>query len=488
MCGVGLFTKRTRTCSEFPSSKVAGRKDVSLSPHSDRAFGVEFEFVAQGVSRHAALRDAVKELQTCAERTSVSKSCSRTSECSVYDFCHHGRCQNRTRCSERAGIKCPPSMSWNFITDGSVKPLTAEQAHQAGASSSETSGTPFEIVSPPLSGQSGWQSMTEVLGLVRHVGVQAGPSSGIHIHVNVIGDPPGVNSGPKLSLRGIINVWAAYAKYQHVINDMLSPGRQDNHYSKSLYLGDCDVGTTPPEGQDRTWYSTYPHKFVRRIFKNMFAYRRKLASNSPRTHDAAKDMCNAILSVPGDPTPCKSRYPWQRYFQVNLVPLSKYGTMEFRGHSATYDQERVARWIQFLIAFVDYYGTSGSPAPGRSSSPGADEMNEYFKGSWEEGFRKLARDQQLVKGEDLWSKLDNKIDGSSRAFFQQRVWEQSDKICEKVSEEAPPRVQEFEGQCCLNREFNNDNDHGPNRPARYPQTQRANDAGEFLRWLDNGRP
>merc|ERR1712070_363000 len=102
-------------------------------------------------------------------------------------------------------------------------------------------------------------------------------------------------------------------------------------------------------------------------------------------HTKAQEMCNQILRVGGDyPEPCKRRYPWQRYYQVNLIPLFKYGTVEFRGHSATYDQERIARWIQFLIAFVEHYG----------SPKGAAEMNQYFSaGKWQRGFLRLAEDQ-----------------------------------------------------------------------------------------------
>jgi len=209
----------------------------------------------------------------------------------------------------------------------------------------------------------------------------------------------------------------------------------------------------------------------------MFEYRLSLGSNSPRSHEAAKDMCNAILGVPGDDQPCKSRYPWQRYFQVNLIPLLKYGTMEFRGHSATYDQERVARWIQFLIAFVDYYGKT------KSNPPGAQEMNQYFSGStWQDGFRKLANDQQTVTRHELWEKLRDKVDASSKDFFARRAWEEGDRICQRAATDTPPRVQEFEDQCCLDHDFNRDN--RDNAQMRLPQTERFAQANDFIRELN----
>mmetsp|Transcript_85148 Transcript_85148/g.150626 ORF Transcript_85148/g.150626 Transcript_85148/m.150626 type:complete len:569 (+) Transcript_85148:115-1821(+) len=465
LCGAGLFTQPQRSCGFLPTKNIAGIRDLHLVPKSDRAFGVEFEFVArggktweywsqlEGDQKKQELQAGVEGVRQCAESTNASAaasvSCSDDSDCSVYDWCsYYGKCISRRHCD---GRKCPPAMDWNFITDASVKPLTEEQARQAGAPdlSSEIEGTPFELVSPPISGQSGWQSTTEALGLLRHLGVQAGPSSGLHVHVNVVGNA----SGAKLSTRGITNIWAAYAKYQNVINDMLSPGRQDNAYSKSLYLGDCHVTEGPPVKNKTTWnkttikqfYSSYPYKFNKRLFRKMFEYRANLGKFSPKDHTKAQEMCNQLLRVGGDyPEPCKRRYPWQRYYQVNLIPLFKYGTVEFRGHSATYDQERIARWIQFLIAFVEHYG----------SPKGAAEMNQYFSGGkWQRGFLRLAEDQQTATAEAMWDNLGEGVDRRSKRFFMGRTWEHGNSICERTLHNDPPRKQNLNSQCCLSELF-----------------------------------
>lgn len=43
----------------------------------------------------------------------------------------------------------------------------------------------------------------------------------------------------------------------------------------------------------------------------------------------------------------------EKFFQINLTPLGRFGTLEFRLGSASADGERVARWIQLIVGMVD---------------------------------------------------------------------------------------------------------------------------------------
>merc|ERR1719382_269330 len=73
-------------------------------------------------------------------------------------------------------------------------------------------------------------------------------------------------------------------------------------------------------------------------------------------------FCNYVLRSKYSSSPCNKSYPSQRYFQLNLVSLVRHGTLEFRAHSATYSGERVARWVPFVTAFTDRFGTvAGNP-------------------------------------------------------------------------------------------------------------------------------
>mmetsp|Transcript_101221 Transcript_101221/g.179789 ORF Transcript_101221/g.179789 Transcript_101221/m.179789 type:complete len:611 (+) Transcript_101221:48-1880(+) len=417
MCGAGLFTKKERSCAWISSDPPS-----TLLPHTDRAFGLEFEFVARqsyrwfGFLNPSGAKEQVEDLRKCYSSVLKEKAfnCSSSTECGLDGFCNRNRtCMRRKSCSRSDALEgvCPPRMLWNWETDSSVKPLDLEQAKSVGAGRDETNGVAFELVSPgpphTLSGQQGFQSFTEVLTGLRHVGVQAGPSQGLHVHVNVVGSA----QGEKISLAGIMSIWAAWAKYQLVINEMLSPGRPGNKYANPLYLGQqCASGDSSC-------------KMVKRFFRQMYQFRFLNFKLLSTERSAASDMCNKVLKWDaGNPYPCGSRYPSQRYFQVNLVPLQKYGTLEFRAHSATYDQERVARWVQFLIAFVEHFGAGA----------GQESMKQYFSaGTWEDGYHLLKEAQLKATSDELFGELEGKVDAGSKAYYASRQWEQENPTCAK---------------------------------------------------------
>merc|ERR1719161_283966 len=102
----------------------------------------------------------------------------------------------------------------------------------------ESSGEGFELVSPGpphvLAGHRGFRSVAETFTVLRQMGIQAGPSSGMHVHVNVASTKA---PGSTLSFKQVAYVWAAYVKYQLVLDEFLSPGRHGNHYAKRMFLG-----------------------------------------------------------------------------------------------------------------------------------------------------------------------------------------------------------------------------------------------------------
>merc|ERR1719161_2758698 len=92
-------------------------------------------------------------------------------------------------------------------------------------------------------GTAGLARLHERVWALRHMGVQAPPSAGMHVHVNV--GTPGVRGEPdqsppereRLSPRQIASVWAAYARFQPVIDEhFLQDSRRLNPYCEGLYL------------------------------------------------------------------------------------------------------------------------------------------------------------------------------------------------------------------------------------------------------------
>merc|ERR1719247_2733162 len=67
------------------------------------------------------------------------------------------------------------------------------------------------------------------------LGVEAGPSAGMHVHINVLNEGYGDGEGREaLSPRQIANVWAHYARFQVVIDEFLIDSRIQNQYAKPL--------------------------------------------------------------------------------------------------------------------------------------------------------------------------------------------------------------------------------------------------------------
>lgn len=286
------------------------------------------------------------------------------------------------------------------------------------AVSEETKGVGFELVSPVLSGETGLRSALEALALLKHMGLQAGPSSGLHMHVNALGEAP----GEKLSLRGVAHIWAAWAKYQFVIDEMLSSSRLDNAWARRFFIQEeCPPVFGGNSSTPLTKCNENPCPCVQSMFAQMHATlkRRDLESLPRRT------FCNLVLQRPDLNLPCDEKYPHQRYFGLNLVPLYEYGTLEFRVHSATYDAERIARWAQFLIAFVERFG---NPTHGDAS------MQTFFDGeNWREDFEALGRAQRSATMADLFEELGDMVDGMTKQYYESREWEIGDPAC------SPPR-------------------------------------------------
>lgn len=334
-------------------------------------------------------------------------------------------CKARSECNPR-NEDCPQQLDiWNWERDGSVLNLDEEQTSLLGARKDEMEGAPFEVTAPGppnvLHGRQGMRAVMEMLTTLHHMGTQAGPSQGLHVHINVASNKA---TGAKLTLQGIASIWAAWAKYQLVIAEMLSPGRQGNYYAKMHVLGDCEIDDSQESCKED------PCPCVKRFFKQMHAHLRAVsgtgAGGENYTEEDVKDFCNAVIRLPGSKykKPCQNRFPNQRYFAVNLVALAKFGTLEFRCHSASLDPQRIGRWVQFLMGFVEYFG----------EGPGMKEMSGYFSGAnWEADFGLLKEAQQQATAGMLFETLGNVIDAHSQDFYMRRSWERQDKTCEIIN-------------------------------------------------------
>jgi len=279
------------------------------------------------------------------------------------------------QCIQQARASAWPSFTkgWRFSGTGNNKIITAAEAKEVGAGDKEMRGKGFEIVSPGPpnvpSGADGWRQVLEAMSVLKHIGIQTGPEPGLHIHVNALKESV---AGKKLTQRQIAYVWAAYAKYQLVINEMLSPVRIGSKHCRELFLDNA-------KGSANRVFFNHMHNWLRT----------------------------------GRGGPFWGGMP--RGSALNYHALGKYGTIEFRQGSPTIDEERMGRWLQFVVAFVERFGMGGGGATG---------MREFFSaGSADADYKKLQLEQQKATMADLFHQLGSNVDRDSEKYFSLRKWE-----------------------------------------------------------------
>eukprot|EP00930_Biecheleria_cincta_P099532 TRINITY_DN9115_c1_g1_i1.p1 TRINITY_DN9115_c1_g1~~TRINITY_DN9115_c1_g1_i1.p1 ORF type:complete len:652 (-),score=103.99 TRINITY_DN9115_c1_g1_i1:74-1939(-) len=406
MCGVGLFTKDELDCSAVASTELQPFLKLLPEQPAVRGFGVELELVAHSKMSHSVLAEQMSRIsnqmaaspnaQFAAQtllpfvkrcfgmkvNPSKEPKCDKHENCSLNGYCRQAHsttwkshkeayCKKRKRCHPSKSVDghCPVSTSsWTWTSDPSVKPLTLVQMLEAGEVSNHAGGIPFELISPVLSGMRGLRSTVEVMVALRELGIQAGPSSGMHVHVNA-GKPwngdAKASMGSHLSAKQILNVWAHYARFQLVINEMLQDSRIGNSYAYPLLFTTHSTVTRNRGGRGNLSFAESQYKFsqaaqaVRQIYANLQAYVQAEGGRDPLGKPVLRNQsfCDAALQdvYRGTQNPCSRRYPRARYFQVNLAPLNRLGTLEFRGFPATNDPERALRWILFVLRFVEHF-------------------------------------------------------------------------------------------------------------------------------------
>lgn len=343
-----------------------------------------------------ASQNALKEqlrgipgLSMCFDHAAQGKSsrCLSHKNCPVAEFCSSGReCKPREECRENGDAvdgSCPiPPSLWQWTTDNSVQLLTETEARMIlGRDASretvqrETTGIGFELVSAPppqaLAGQRGLESTVEVLTLLRSMGVQAGPTQGLHVHINVgkpgQGRTPGKDVGASLTMAEISNVWAHYARYQHVIDELLQDNRINNEYSVGLHFHEQIIGTGLQATGGYGLQVTAGHRYGSELYAPAFFNRMHRWVHDLGDERTSAEYCNWVnAGYLSDGygveyreeefrRPCSLGHPKERYQHINLCVLNKFGTMEFRAFPATNDPERAMMWVRLLLNFVETF-------------------------------------------------------------------------------------------------------------------------------------
>lgn len=154
-----------------------------------------------------------------------------------------------------------------------------------------------ELVSPVLKGNAGFRELEIVLEALNSFAIREPESAcGVHVHLK-----------PRnLTVEKVKNIYKRYAKYEREIDSWMPPSRRGN--------------------RNRWCYS---------IISN---------ANAPAFEAYQGNSFYELVA---------SLSNRSRYHKVNLNSLTRYGTVEFRQHSASTDYTKISNWIKFLIEFCE---------------------------------------------------------------------------------------------------------------------------------------
>jgi len=219
-------------------------------------------------------------------------------------------------------------------------------------------GRGFELVSPILRGANGRRRLATVMNQINDVirddingrlvkalggvcrlapGVQPTPGSyvnkqcGYHVHVDLTG----------IKFAGVRRICQNWAKYEDAIDLFLPRSRRGN-----------------------------ANRFCRSVRYNAFL--------DPGTNKEVNDYigaCEDKDELMACINPFTSEDDPGRYYKLNLR-TGKKNTIEFRAHSGTTDTEKLKRWINFVVAFVE--NSARNPEP-KSFYDDRDAVHKFHR-------------------------------------------------------------------------------------------------------------
>lgn len=183
---------------------------------------------------------------------------------------------------------------WKVITDASL----------SGRDS-------FELVSPILEGEAGVTEAIKAVKAVREAGARVNGSCGFHVHIDC----------RDLSLKQIKNVIKSYANNEDIFDALMPASRRGNraHYTGSMIGNNAEAS---PE----------------------------IRLQATKAFFEMVDGCTTVQQLANLIT--------TRYKKLNVHSFLQYGTLEFRHHSGTVNETKVANWVNFCAAFVEHAATT----------------------------------------------------------------------------------------------------------------------------------
>lgn len=213
--------------------------------------------------------------------------------------------------------------------------------------------SPFEAVSPVLRGEDGILEARTVARALNRAGAQVNRSCGLHVHVDVSDFTP----------TELATIVLRYSRFLNDIDTWMPRSRRNgnNEWCRSI----------------SEW-------------ANILDERNRLDDYDIHLQDLTHNQ-------PG------------RYSLLNLMPLSRQGTIEFRQHGGTLNPSKIENWVRFLLYFVETCRTPiHADATTTVESPNGDQFT-----------RRAARGVVIPVDDTVFRNIPNSV----RTFFTERAEE-----------------------------------------------------------------
>ena len=249
--------------------------------------------------------------------------------------------EDLARAITAAGVACrtegyghTTGSHWKIVTDASV-----DSSYSAG----------FELVSPPMRGQDGFDQITKVCNVLEAKGCKVNKKCGLHVHV-------GASDWQLPAFKNLIKL---YSSAEKAIDSFVAPSRREsnNTYCKALRV-------------NRSYL------------------------------DSATTMDSIAVAIGQTAGASRARHPG-RYCKVNVQSFWQHGTVEFRHHQGTVDGQKTVYWVKLCLrmAAAAHDGSWDAPALEdlfRVTRCTADERN-FFRGRVEFFANQVQREQQRAE-------------------------------------------------------------------------------------------
>ena len=188
---------------------------------------------------------------------------------------------------------------WKIVSDSSVTGATIDMG--------------FELVSPILEGKKGLDEIEKVSAALVEIGAEVDHTCGFHVHVDA------------RDLDAIDLVWLVeqYSQHECSIDNIMPKCRKKNTYCDSIARN---------------------YKYLLEHFsaKTSFVEAKEILEKKIQEN---RINASTILSFVGS--------SWYRRTKLNLAPLARQGTVEFRQHEGTVLASKIIPWVEFCVNFVE---------------------------------------------------------------------------------------------------------------------------------------